>query len=89
MHPTHVPVVNEVFTPSFEEIAFFKGLIETFEEAEKKGSAAVVYQATQDRLCHGQDRQGDAGLCRIDRGEGELGADSFIPQDCFSEIFEL
>jgi citrate lyase subunit beta / citryl-CoA lyase len=44
MHPTHVPIVNEVFTPSAEEIKFFKGLIETFEEAEKKGSAAVVYQ---------------------------------------------
>jgi len=44
MHPTHVPIVNEVFTPSAGEIAFFKGLIETFEEAEKKGSAAVVYQ---------------------------------------------
>jgi len=44
MHPTHVPIVNEVFTPSAQEIAFFKGLIKTFEEAEKKGSAAVVYQ---------------------------------------------
>jgi citrate lyase subunit beta/citryl-CoA lyase len=44
MHPSHVPVVNQVFTPSAEEIAFFKGLIETFEEAERKGSAAVVYQ---------------------------------------------
>jgi citrate lyase subunit beta/citryl-CoA lyase len=44
MHPTHVPIVNEVFTPSSEEIAFYKGLIETFEEAERKGSAAVVYQ---------------------------------------------
>jgi citrate lyase subunit beta/citryl-CoA lyase len=44
MHPTHVPIVNEVFTPSAQEIAFFKGLIETFEAAEKKGSAAVIYQ---------------------------------------------
>jgi citrate lyase subunit beta/citryl-CoA lyase len=44
MHPTHVPVVNEIFTPSAQEIAFFKGLIETFQEAEKTGSAAVVYQ---------------------------------------------
>jgi len=44
MHPTHVPIINEVFTPSAQEIAFFKGLIETFEETEKKGSAAVVYQ---------------------------------------------
>ncbi|MEW6184307.1 MAG: CoA ester lyase, partial [Thermodesulfobacteriota bacterium] len=44
MHPTHVPIVNEVFTPSTEEITFYKGLIDTFEEAERKGSAAVVYQ---------------------------------------------
>jgi citrate lyase subunit beta/citryl-CoA lyase len=44
MHPTHVPVVNEVFTPSTEEIAFYKGLIAALEEAEKKGTAAVVYQ---------------------------------------------
>lgn len=44
MHPTHVPIVNEVFTPSVEEIAFYKGLIEALEEAEKKGTAAVVYQ---------------------------------------------
>jgi citrate lyase subunit beta / citryl-CoA lyase len=44
MHPTHVPIVNEVFTPSVEEIAFYKGLIAALEEAERKGTAAVVYQ---------------------------------------------
>ena len=27
MHPSHVPIVNAVFTPSAEEIAFHKGLI--------------------------------------------------------------
>ena len=27
MHPSHVPIVNAVFTPSEEEIAFHKGLI--------------------------------------------------------------
>ncbi|MBN1382442.1 MAG: CoA ester lyase [Deltaproteobacteria bacterium] len=44
MHPTHVPIVNEVFTPSAEEIRFYKGLIAALEEGEKKGTAAVVYQ---------------------------------------------
>lgn len=44
MHPTHVPIVNEVFTPSAEEIKFYKGLIEAMAEAQKKGTAAVVYQ---------------------------------------------
>jgi len=43
MHPTHVPVVNQVFTPSAEEIAFYKGLILALEEAERSGTAAVVY----------------------------------------------
>jgi citrate lyase subunit beta/citryl-CoA lyase len=44
MHPSHVPVVNKVFTPSAEEIAYWKGLIKVVEEAEKKGLAAVVYE---------------------------------------------
>jgi citrate lyase subunit beta/citryl-CoA lyase len=44
MHPSHVPVVNKVFTPSAEEIAFYKGLIQAMEEAQKKGIAAVTYK---------------------------------------------
>lgn len=44
MHPSHVPIVNKVFTPSAEEVAFYKGLIQAMEEAEKKGIAAVTYK---------------------------------------------
>ena len=44
MHPSHVPVVNKVFTPSSEEIAFYKGLIQAMEEARRKGIAAVTYK---------------------------------------------
>ena len=44
MHPSHVPIVNKVFTPSADEIAFQKGLIQAIEEAEKKGIAAVTYK---------------------------------------------
>ncbi len=44
MHPSHVPIVNEVFTPTGEEIAFYQGLIQAMEEAEKKGIAAVTYK---------------------------------------------
>ncbi len=43
IHPSHVSVVNKIFTPSVEEIAYCKGLIRAVEEAERKGSAAVVY----------------------------------------------
>ena len=44
MHPSHVPIVNAVFTPSEEEIAFHKGLIEAMEDAQRKGIAAVTYK---------------------------------------------
>ena len=44
MHPSHVPIVNKAFTPSADEIAFYKGLIQAMEEAEKKGIAAVTYK---------------------------------------------
>lgn len=44
IHPTHVPVVNEVFTPTAEEIAYSQGLLVAMEEAERQGTAAVAYQ---------------------------------------------
>jgi len=44
MHPSHVPIVNKVFTPSREEITFYEGLIGAMDEAVKRGVAAVVYQ---------------------------------------------
>jgi citrate lyase subunit beta / citryl-CoA lyase len=44
MHPTHVPIVNRVFTPTEDEIAHFKGLIQAMEDARKKGIAAVTYK---------------------------------------------
>jgi citrate lyase subunit beta/citryl-CoA lyase len=44
IHPSHVPIVNKVYTPTADEIAFHKGLIQAMEEAEKKGTAAVTYK---------------------------------------------
>jgi citrate lyase subunit beta/citryl-CoA lyase len=44
MHPSHVPIVNKVFTPPAEEIVFYRGLIQAMEEAKKKGVAAVTYK---------------------------------------------
>jgi len=44
MHPSHVPIVNRVFTPTAEEIAVHQGLIQAMEEAARKGIAAVTYQ---------------------------------------------
>lgn len=41
IHPTQIPVVNEVFTPSDEAVAFARKVVEAFEHAEAAGSAAL------------------------------------------------
>jgi citrate lyase subunit beta/citryl-CoA lyase len=43
IHPSHVPVINDVFTPSATEIAFYRGLVEAYEEGAKRGEGAVRY----------------------------------------------
>lgn len=44
MHPTHVPVVNEIFSPSEDEVAYARGLLAAMAAAEAEGRAAVVYE---------------------------------------------
>lgn len=44
IHPSHVSVVNEVFTPTAEEAAYWRGLIAAMDEAERQGLAAITYE---------------------------------------------
>jgi citrate lyase subunit beta/citryl-CoA lyase len=44
IHPSHVAPVNQIFTPSAEELAYYKGLLEAMRAAEAQGTAAVTYQ---------------------------------------------
>lgn len=44
IHPSHVEVVNRVFSPSEAEISYATGLLAALEEAAKQGSAAVTWQ---------------------------------------------
>ena len=44
MHPSHVAVVNRVFTPTLEEFQHSLGMIEAFAEAEGKGLGAISYK---------------------------------------------
>lgn len=41
IHPAQVPVIHEVFTPSPEEVAYQRRLLETFEAAVHDGSASI------------------------------------------------
>ena len=44
MHPTHVAIGNAVYRPTPQEVAYFTGLLEAFDAAEKAGLGAVSYQ---------------------------------------------
>ena len=44
IHPSHVPVVNRIYTPSVQEIADAEGLLQAMAEAERQGTAAVTYK---------------------------------------------
>jgi citrate lyase subunit beta/citryl-CoA lyase len=44
IHPSHVPIANEVFTPSASDVAFYKGMIEAFDAGVAAGLAAVAYE---------------------------------------------
>ena len=42
IHPSQVKVINEVFSPTPEEIEYARKVVAAFEEAQKKGSAVVA-----------------------------------------------
>jgi citrate lyase subunit beta / citryl-CoA lyase len=41
IHPSHVPVIHEVFTPSAEDIAHWRSVVEAMADAEQRGLGAI------------------------------------------------
>ena len=52
IHPSHVPVVNDVFTPTREEVAHWRGLVQAMEERRTQGGAAVTYHGDMVDIAH-------------------------------------
>ena len=52
IHPSHVPVVNEVFSPSPEEVKHWQGLVAAMEEMRKTGGAAVTFNGDMVDIAH-------------------------------------
>jgi citrate lyase subunit beta / citryl-CoA lyase len=44
IHPSHIALCNEIYSPSKEDVIFYQGMIEAFEAAEAQGIAAVTYE---------------------------------------------
>lgn len=52
LHPSHVPIANQVFTPSAADVAYYTGMIEAFEKAEAAGNAATLYEGVHIDYAH-------------------------------------
>jgi citrate lyase subunit beta/citryl-CoA lyase len=52
IHPTAIPIANEIFSPSEEEIAWNKGVLVAMDEAERAGKAAVTYDGMMIDYAH-------------------------------------
>ena len=52
IHPSHVPVVNEVFSPSPEDVKHYRGLIAAMEEMRASGEAAVTFDGDMVDIAH-------------------------------------
>ena len=54
IHPSHVAPVHEVYTPSAEEIEFYQGMIDAFEQAAATGAGSVDYRGQHIDTAHMQ-----------------------------------
>ncbi|MEY9212195.1 CoA ester lyase [Thermobifida halotolerans] len=52
IHPSHVAVVNDVFTPSDADVAFYRGLVEAYEKAAAEGVGALRYRGVHIDKAH-------------------------------------
>ncbi len=52
IHPSQIPVINEVFTPSREEVQAAQELIAAFDEHRRRGSAAFAFKGQMVDMPH-------------------------------------
>ncbi|GAA2853111.1 CoA ester lyase [Streptosporangium fragile] len=70
IHPSHVPVVNEVFTPADAEVAYYEELVATMEKAVAAGHGAVRFRGQHIDLAHAEKARDWLAHARLVRGEG-------------------
>jgi citrate lyase subunit beta / citryl-CoA lyase len=71
IHPTHVPVVNEAFSPTAEDVAFHEGLIAAYDEAAAAGHGAVRYRGVHIDKAHADTARDWLAHARSLPGAGE------------------
>jgi citrate lyase subunit beta/citryl-CoA lyase len=62
IHPSHVAVANETFTPSAETVQYYRRMIDAFRQAEAGGSAAADFEGQHIDLAHIKTAEGIINL---------------------------
>lgn len=52
LHPSNVAVINEVYSPTPEQLDFYRGMVVAFAEAEKAGEGAILYRGEHIDIAH-------------------------------------
>lgn len=58
IHPSHVEIANDVFTPTPEQVDFHRRMIDAFKVAEAAGSAAVDFEGQHIDIAHVKTAEG-------------------------------
>jgi citrate lyase subunit beta/citryl-CoA lyase len=52
LHPSNVAPVNAVYSPTPEEVEFYKGMIQALERAQAEGRASTIYDGEHIDIAH-------------------------------------
>lgn len=52
LHPSNVEIVNRVFTPTADEVAYYRGMVEALDAAQAAGRASVMYDGEHIDIAH-------------------------------------
>jgi citrate lyase subunit beta/citryl-CoA lyase len=64
LHPSNVPTINEIYSPSAEEVAFYAGMIAALEKAQAEGRASTIYDGEHIDIAHVKTAQDIIALAR-------------------------
>jgi citrate lyase subunit beta/citryl-CoA lyase len=64
LHPLNVDVVNEVYSPSSDEVAYYEGMIAALDKAQAQGRASTIYDGEHIDIAHVKTAQEIIALAR-------------------------
>lgn len=64
LHPANAAVVNAIFMPSADDVAYYEGMLQAFEEGLKQGRASVMYRGEHIDAAHAKTAQQKVALAR-------------------------